>query len=113
LFNLASGFEDKNLARAAHKYEVEQSTGPASVIEPASQTSAPSCDVILVEDGVELVATPSPARALQQSLHDAMSVRESASDDRWPAGVRLTLIVGMSVAMWAGIGAAVWNVLHH
>lgn len=48
-----------------------------------------------------------------KSSRSRSAVDDLQYDDRWPGAVRVTVMLGLSLSMWAGIGAAAWNLMHH
>ena len=53
-------------------------------------------------------ASPSPARGLQQRLDDALAASPEDDGRRWSVRSTLLLGGGVSLALWAAIGAGVW-----
>lgn len=103
--------------QAQRKFDEPQ----AAASTDAATVGPASVDRMFGTHGAELRAAPSPARLLREELAARLEASGAcatidcsphASDVvKWPMAYRLTLIVGVSVALWAALIAGGMQVL--
>ena len=84
------------------KRETDPNAGTRAATPAATpRGSNPSAELVTTAGPV--VYMQSPARMLHEQLASRLEARDAVLDTRWPGAVRLGIIVGGSLGLWAAI----------